>query len=214
MTRQKSQQAKELDSLLAEAVLGVNSGVYKSSYAAAKVLGLRPNTVLNRVKGGSTRQQARQQQQNLTPTQEETLLKWIKQLTITGYAPTHSLLREMAEEIRCNPQYQNNPDASTQPRHPLGKKWVQRFLTHHQNLKSLFGRQTEMQRMNGATEPVLKDWFNAYKDIVAQFNIQEKDVYNMDETGFSICTLESTRIIVDSTYQTRHRAHSGRQELL
>jgi hypothetical protein len=68
--------------------------------------------------------------------------------------------------------------------------------------------------MNGATEPVLKDWFNAYKDIVAQFNIQEKDVYNMDETGFSICTLESTRIIVDSTYQTRHQAHSGRQELL
>ena len=69
-----------------------------------------------------------------------------------------------------------------------------------------------MQRMNGATEPVLQAWFNAYKDIVAQFNIQEKDIYNMDETGFSIGTLESTRIIVDSTYRTRHQAHSGRQE--
>ena len=55
ITRQKSQQAKELDSLLAEAVLGVNSGVYKSFYAAAKALGLRPNTVLNCVNRGSTR---------------------------------------------------------------------------------------------------------------------------------------------------------------
>jgi hemoglobin-like flavoprotein len=43
-----------------------------------------------------------------------------------------------------------------------------------------------MQRMNGATEPILQAWFNAYKDIVTQFNIQEKDIYNMDETGFSI----------------------------
>jgi hypothetical protein len=102
MMCQKSQRAKELNSLLEEAVLGVNSRVYKSSYAAAKALGLRPNTILNHVNGGSTQQQAQQQQQNLTPTQEEILLKWIKQLTITGYAPTHSLLHEIAEEIWCN----------------------------------------------------------------------------------------------------------------
>jgi hypothetical protein len=69
-----------------------------------------------------------------------------------------------------------------------------------------------MQRMNGATEPVLQTWFHVYKDIITQFNIQEKDIYNMDEIGFSISTLKSTRIIVDSTYRTYHQAHSGRQE--
>jgi hypothetical protein len=34
----------------------------------------------------------------------------------------------------------------------------------------------------------------------------------MDESGFSIRTMESTRIILDSTLRTKHQAHPGRQE--
>lgn len=34
----------------------------------------------------------------------------------------------------------------------------------------------------------------------------------MDESGFSIGTMESTRIIIDSTLRTKHQAHPGRQE--
>jgi hemoglobin-like flavoprotein len=46
--------------------------------------------------------------------------------------------------------------------------------------------------MSGVTKEVLKAWFNAYKDVVKQLKIEEKDIYNMDETGFSIRTMEST----------------------
>jgi len=38
------------------------------------------------------------------------------------------------------------------------------------------------------------------------------NIYNMDESGFSIGTMESTRIILDSTLRTKHQAHPGRQE--
>jgi len=34
----------------------------------------------------------------------------------------------------------------------------------------------------------------------------------MDETGFAIGTLESNRIIIDSTLQTKFQAQPGRQE--
>jgi hypothetical protein len=34
----------------------------------------------------------------------------------------------------------------------------------------------------------------------------------MDESGFSIGTMESTRIILDSTLRTKHQAHPGRQD--
>jgi len=34
----------------------------------------------------------------------------------------------------------------------------------------------------------------------------------MDESGFSIGTMELTRIIIDSTLRTKHQAHPGRQE--
>ena len=58
--------------------------------------------------------------------------------------------------------------------------------------------------MSGVIKQVVMGWFNAYKDLMTRLHIQEHNVYNMDETGFSIGTMESTRIIVDSTLRTRH----------
>jgi hypothetical protein len=46
----KGQKVNEFNVHLAEVVSGVQSGKYKSSYAAAKALGLRPHTVLHRVR--------------------------------------------------------------------------------------------------------------------------------------------------------------------
>jgi hypothetical protein len=78
MVRQKRKNAAELDTQVTKAVLGVRKGLYKSSYAAAKALGLNPKTVIKCVNGGLSRSQARQQQQKLSCAQENVLLKWIK----------------------------------------------------------------------------------------------------------------------------------------
>ena len=59
MVRQKSTKASELDIRLAKGVKGVKSGLYKSLYEAAKVLGLNRDTLTRRVKGGYNRTQAR-----------------------------------------------------------------------------------------------------------------------------------------------------------
>jgi hypothetical protein len=44
--------------------------------------------------------------------------------------------------------------------------------------------------MDGVTVPVVNAWFDSYKDILVRMKIEEKDIYNMDETGFSIGTME------------------------
>jgi hypothetical protein len=75
MVRRKSQNASQIDNQVAQAVLGVKSGLYKSSYKAAKLLGLYRSTISRRVKGGPSRSQARQEQQKLSGAQENTLLK-------------------------------------------------------------------------------------------------------------------------------------------
>ena len=101
--RRKSQNAQEHDNQKAEAVLGVQNKKYKSSYEAAKLLGVCERTVQRHVKGISlTRTEARQKQQLLSKIEEKTLLKWIKELTASGYAPSHRILREVAEEVRSN----------------------------------------------------------------------------------------------------------------
>jgi transposase len=125
MVRRKNLNAKELDAQVTKAVLGVQSGEYKSPYEAAKQLGLSLNTVTRRVNGGLSRSQARQQQQKLSYGQESVLLKWIKQLTISGYSVGHRLLKEIAEELRMKRTYDLD-DASLDslellPQYKLGR---------------------------------------------------------------------------------------------
>ncbi|KFY70841.1 hypothetical protein V499_08932, partial [Pseudogymnoascus sp. VKM F-103] len=81
MVKRRSIKAQERNLRLSEAVLGVQTGKYKSSNAAAIALGLWPDTVRKR---------------------EIVLLKWIKELTASGYAPSHRILREVADEVRSN----------------------------------------------------------------------------------------------------------------
>ena len=66
--------------------------------------------------------------------------------------------------------------------------------------------------MNRVTKQVLKGWFNAYKSLITEQKIENYNTYNMDETGFSIRTMQLTRIIVDSSLRTRFQAHPSRQE--
>ena len=98
--RRRNNQAQELDLRLSEAVLEIQTKKFKSANAAAIALNLRPDTVRRRVRGIPTRKEARQQQQLLSKNQENTLLKWIKELTSSSYAPSHRILREVANEVR------------------------------------------------------------------------------------------------------------------
>ena len=66
--------------------------------------------------------------------------------------------------------------------------------------------------MDRATKEVLGEWFNTYKKLVLEEKIAQENTYNIDKSGFSIGTMESTRIIIDSTLCTKHQAHPGRQE--
>jgi hypothetical protein len=63
--------------------------------------------------------------------------------------------------------------------------------------------------MDGATKEVLNAWFDAYKKVVQEQGIKQENTYNMDESGFSIRTMESTRIIIDSTLRTKHQVYPG-----
>lgn len=160
MVRKKSQSAAEIESLVKEAVQRVLSKKYKSSYAAAKTLGISKDTVTRRVQGGSSCAQARQQQQKLSSVQEKVLLKWIKHLTISGYSPGHQLLKDIAEELRTKRTY-NLDDPSLdvlelQPRCQLGRDWVPRFIVRHPHLKVVIGRRIDSVRIDGTTKLVLE----------------------------------------------------------
>jgi len=66
--------------------------------------------------------------------------------------------------------------------------------------------------MDRATKSVLKAWFNIYQSIVQEFKILEKNIYNMDKSGFSIRIIELIQIIIDTIFCIKHQVYPGHQE--
>jgi len=100
MTRRKSQKATEDEALIQQALDGLKKGLYQSVRHASHVLSIPRSTLQHRVNGRRSRTKAHADNQKLTTAEETELVRWITQLTITGYPPRHPLLRSMAETIR------------------------------------------------------------------------------------------------------------------
>jgi hypothetical protein len=75
VVRRKSLSTTERDSQMDKTLLDVQSSKYKSVYEAEKELGLPKSSATCCTSGGLTRSQAREQQQKLSYTQENVLLK-------------------------------------------------------------------------------------------------------------------------------------------
>src|SRR2546423_1095385 len=120
----RSEKAAESEEKVLKALAGLQSGLYRTCYKAAKETGASETTVTRRFKGGMTRAEAREEQQMLSRAQEKALVSWITNLTATGHPASHQFIREMAEEIRK----QSGLVYDAQTRLPIGETWVRQFI--------------------------------------------------------------------------------------
>ncbi|KAF2034341.1 hypothetical protein EK21DRAFT_47657, partial [Setomelanomma holmii] len=81
------------------AIRDLNDGVLTSQRQACKVYGIPRTTLQGRLAGQQSHAIAHQQQQRLTPEQEETLVNWILDEDLRAQPPSHSRVREMAARI-------------------------------------------------------------------------------------------------------------------
>ena len=72
--------------------------------------------------------------QILSNAEENTLVRWISRLTITGFPPT-----------------------------PIGHEWIYRFQKRHPELKTCYSRQLESNRAKEATPENIQAWFDAFQ---------------------------------------------------
>ena len=100
MPRGQQIEERSKNELYERGVAGVQSGQYSSSYSAAKSLGISRRTLDRRLQGTQPRTPAHTEQQNLLEAEESALVKWITTLTMTGMAPSYSIIKEMANTIR------------------------------------------------------------------------------------------------------------------
>src|SRR5579859_7659912 len=153
----------------------------KSLYWIARMFHMSHSTLKHRIAGRPSCQQSRESLQKLFTTSESMLVRWITQLTVTGYSPSHTIVREMAEVLR---RKQLGLDSGMIAGMPLGCDWVRNFLRRHPELKTVVGKTIEKSHIKSTSPEVLKKWFDAFeREVIKDKNVLPENVYNMDESG-------------------------------
>jgi len=213
MTRPINKAAREQEVRVQEAVAGLKSGIYKSTRAAAKACNIPRSTLRYRAAGRETRWDAHVDDQLLSGEEEKELVHWIGRLTASGYPPKLQTIREMAEAMRTRRVIGiNEPTCIYIPYDPIGEQWPRRFLNRHSELATIIPESIEAIRIKETSAAVIQNWFDQYASLIQTHNIQPQDIYNMDETGFSIGSIKATRVVIDKTKRSRYSAQPGRQE--
>jgi hypothetical protein len=215
MTKSKPKANADIDynARVQEAVDGIRSGIYKSSYQAAEALNVKARTIQGRMRGKKTRSDSHEDQKALSAIEELELVRWITQLTIAGYPAGPDSLKAMAEALIKRRVAQVNDDGIELVNYPpLGKGSYKRFRNRHPEIDTIIGTAIEMNRMKDTSKEVLQGWFDTFKSTMEFYNIEPDNVYNMDESGFSIGEIQASRVIVNTAVRQKYQAQPGRQE--
>ncbi|KAL5400226.1 hypothetical protein PMIN03_013118 [Paraphaeosphaeria minitans] len=163
--------------------------------------GINRSTLSRRHRGiTATRAATANNQQKLSPQQEQELVQYIKGLTERHLPPT----REMIQNF-----------ASTIAKEPVSESWVTRFINRHSiHLISQWTVGMDSNRHKADSEDKYHLYFNYLHSKIDQYQIDPRHTYNMDEKGFLIGILgRSKRIFrmwekkeVRASLQDRNRA--------
>ena len=124
-------------------------------------------------------------------------------MTATGNPVSHDYIREMAQEIQNNrTKCLEGTDGPVQYNPPIGKLWPQRFLCRHPDLATTISRTIESSRLKETSHEAIEDWFNGFEETIAEYQISVENMYNMDETGFSVRNIDGAYVVVNKTLQT------------
>jgi hypothetical protein len=132
---------------LLKALNDVKNG--KSLKLASREWGIPYTTLQNRNHGRTTHSVAAESQQRLSKAQEEHLSNWVLAQEALGVPVTHGQIRQfVCRVLKTKGDHQE-----------LGKRWIEGFLRRNPILRTKRARNIDSVRVNGATTPIIKSWF-------------------------------------------------------
>lgn len=170
------------------AIRDYQSGVYTSQRAACKAWNVPRSTLQGRLAGRPTRATAHQHRQRLSPEQEDFLVDWILNEDSRAQPPSHARVQEMATRILhiCGDH------------DPLGKRWIQSFLSRQPRVASIVGRSIKAARAGAASPERIRAFLELFERTRIELGIQLSDIWNMEETGTALGVCTNTRVIAQA----------------
>jgi hypothetical protein len=134
------------------------------------------------------RSDAAHNRQALHPQQEIELLRYIERLTSQGLPPTRTTIRRLASEIAQK---------------ELGVRWVDRYIQRHQiDLVSRWATGKDRLRHQADSQLKYSLYFELLRNKLGQYDIEPRNMYNMDEKGFLLGILtRSKRVFSRRLYE-------------
>jgi hypothetical protein len=155
------------------AVQAIRSNPKLSCRAAAKIYNVSRTTLSGRLGGQQPNCNIRPPRIRLSINEEQVIVQYILDLDARSYPPRVSGVKDMANRLL------RERDASR-----VGKNWVTNFVKRQPELRTRFNRRIDYQRVKYEDPDAYRTWFRLVQNVVAKYGIQDRDIYNFDETGF------------------------------
>ena len=90
---------------------------------------------------------------------------------------------------------------------------IQLSSTTHTHLQTIVGKTIEASRIKGTSLEILQKWFDAFEqEVLNDPQVTLENIYNMNESRFSIGVIKAGHVIIDSRMWNRFQAQPGRQK--
>src|SRR5277367_4651592 len=160
------------------------SSQFKSLRRAAAAFNVKHQRLSNRLYGIPSRTQTLPNGRKLTPTEEQTIIRYILDLDARGFAPRLCEVADMADKL-----------LGIRSSRLVGKHWAERFITRSNELKMAFNRAKDLQRILQENLEIISAWFKLVEDTKAKYGVLDDDVHNFDETGFQMGVIGLMKVV-------------------
>jgi hypothetical protein len=169
------------------AISDLKNGRISNIREATRIYEIPRTTLRDRLKGIEYRGEIRANNHKLTQLEEESLIKWVLDLDRRGLPPRHSLVREMANYLLLQHGKQ-----------PVGEKWVYNLIKRRPEIDSKFSRRYNYERAKCEDPKIIQEYFDRVRATISEYGILPEDIYNFDETGFSMGLCATAKVITGS----------------
>ena len=153
-------------------------------------------------KAGGSAKVINQSRQRLSPKEETVLENYIRRLQRWGWPGRVEHIKEMAQEL-CKAKGDTKV---------LGINWIQKFLRRHPEIKSKYIPPLDKERALAEDYSILNHWFELYHQIKQKHNVQDQDVYNIDEKGFMQGVVGKFRVMISRQEKKEHMTQPSNRE--
>jgi hypothetical protein len=143
----------------------------------------------------------------LNSVQDKALRDYIVMLHGCGTPATIETVRTATNRLL----YYSTGDIRKNVSYRWTKAWIKRQDAYHQTLKS---KPISAKRLGSHVMEEIQEHFKAFKKCKDYWGIQDKDIYNFDETGFQIGVSSGEKVTVPKNIIAAYTADPGNRELI